>query len=309
MKRWATGLIVLFGLNWGLVSPAADFDGDGDGDIAIFRASSGLWSVRGITRVYFGSTGDTPVPGDYDGLGRDSVAIFRGTSSLWAVRGVTRIYFGSGSDQPKPGDYNGDGVYDFAIFRPSSGLWAVKDITRFYYGTSTDVAISPGKTREGLPPTGQTTSYRTGDDGYYEAGAPFRYETLHDFSFNWVVVDHHTNLMWPSDADGKGGAYGQKTDWNSAIDYCNNLDFFGYDDWRLPNVKELQSIIDYGNINPALDTTYFKNIKSLADYYWTSTTNEWFNSYVWHVDFRYGNVDYLMLKANDNYVLAVRGGE
>ena len=39
----------------------ADFDGDGLDDIGIFRSSSGLWAVRGLTRCYFGSSGDLPV--------------------------------------------------------------------------------------------------------------------------------------------------------------------------------------------------------------------------------------------------------
>lgn len=308
MKKLVMGLVVLSGLIFGFNSPAADFDGDGNGDVAVFRASSGLWSVRGVTRIYFGSTGDTPVPGDYDGLGRDSAAIFRPAAGLWAVRDVTRVYFGSGSDEAKPGDYNGDGVYDFAIFRPSSALWAVKDITRFYYGTSTDTAISPGKTRDGLIQTGQTTSYRTGDDGYYEVGSPFRYEILYSPPSDWVIADHRTDLMWPRYASSAGGAFWQQTDWNSAIDYCNNLDFAGYDDWRLPNVRELQSIVDYGETNPAIDTSYFFNIMSGADYYWTSTTSDYFIPYAWIVGFRYGTVDYVMLKTNTNYLLAVRGG-
>ena len=82
------------------VLPAADLNGDGTGDIAIFRASSGLWAVRGVTRVYFGGGSDEPVPGDYDGNSADDVGIFRGTSGLWAVRGETRVYFGTLGDIP-----------------------------------------------------------------------------------------------------------------------------------------------------------------------------------------------------------------
>lgn len=85
------------------MSLAVDFDGDGTGDIAIFRDSSGLWAVRGTTRVYFGSSGDTPVPGDYDGNGTDELAICRTTSGLWAVRGITRVYYGTTGDVPLSG--------------------------------------------------------------------------------------------------------------------------------------------------------------------------------------------------------------
>jgi len=41
----------------------ADYDGDGIADIAIFRGTSGLWALRGVSRVYFGTSGDVPVSG------------------------------------------------------------------------------------------------------------------------------------------------------------------------------------------------------------------------------------------------------
>jgi hypothetical protein len=82
---------------------AADFNGDGTNDIGIFRPGSGLWAVRSVTRVYFGKTGDEPMPGDYDGDGTVDIALFRPSSGLWAARGVTRVYFGSSSDEPLAG--------------------------------------------------------------------------------------------------------------------------------------------------------------------------------------------------------------
>jgi len=120
-----------------------DYNGDGTSDIAIFRETSGLWSVRGITRVYFGSFSDLPVPGDYSGNGATDIGIFRGSSGLWGVRGVTRIYFGSSPDIPVPGDYNGDGLCDAGIFRNTSGLWAFRGVTRVYFGGSGDTPV-PG---------------------------------------------------------------------------------------------------------------------------------------------------------------------
>jgi hypothetical protein len=121
MKRVAMVLVVVLGLSFGLLSPAADFDGDGIGDLAVFRSGSGLWAIRGVTRLYFGTSGDVPVPGNYSGLAPDQPAIFRPGSGLWAVRGVTRVYFGGSGDEVIPGDYDGNGRYDFAIFRPASG--------------------------------------------------------------------------------------------------------------------------------------------------------------------------------------------
>ena len=120
-----------------------DFNGDGTSDIAIFRDTSGLWAVRGITRSYFGASMDWPEPADYNGDGTTDLGIFRASSGLWAIRGITRVYFGGGYDLPIPGDYNGDGTAVPGIFRASSGLWAIRGITRVYFGGTGDTA-SPG---------------------------------------------------------------------------------------------------------------------------------------------------------------------
>lgn len=120
---------------------SGDYNGDGASDAAIFRQSSGLWAIKGITRVYFGSGSDRPIPGDYNGDGTADIGIYRGNSGLWAVRGVTRSYFGGSADIPVPGDYNGDGECDMGIFRPNSGLWAIKGITRVYFGGNGDRPI------------------------------------------------------------------------------------------------------------------------------------------------------------------------
>jgi len=124
------------------VLAGGDYNGDTYDDIAIFRPAAGLWSVRGITRVYFGSSLDLPVPGDYNGNATTDIGIFRPTSGLWKIKGVTRIYFGSSSHVPVPGDYNGDGTTDVGIFRPSTGLWAF-NYYQCYFGTSSDVLV-PG---------------------------------------------------------------------------------------------------------------------------------------------------------------------
>ena len=120
-----------------------DYNGDGTSDIAIFRASSGLWAIRGVTRVYFGGSSDYSAPGDYNGDGTTEIGIFRDSTGLWALRGVTRTYFGDIDDIPTPGDYDGDGIWDIGIFRPTSGLWAIQGVTRVYFGISSD-SPAPG---------------------------------------------------------------------------------------------------------------------------------------------------------------------
>lgn len=75
---------------------AADFDGDGKGDLAVFRQSDGTWwwmrsSDGVINAAQFGQTGDKPVPADYDGDGKTDLAIWRPgeTQSVYWVYGST----------------------------------------------------------------------------------------------------------------------------------------------------------------------------------------------------------------------------
>ncbi len=120
-----------------------DYNGDGTADIAVFRPASGLWAVRGITRLYFGASSDIPVPGDYAGDGTTVPGVFRGYSGLWAIKGVTRTYFGSSSDTAVPLQFNPSSACETGIFRPASGLWAVRGVTRIYFGQGGDNPV-PG---------------------------------------------------------------------------------------------------------------------------------------------------------------------
>ncbi len=123
---------------------SGDYDGDGISDIAVFRSTSGLWSIRGITRGYFGASSDMPVPGDYNGDGTTELAVFRPSTGLWAVNGVGRFIFGeTEADVPVPRDYDGDSTTDIAVFRGATGRWAIRGISSFNFGSADDVPV-PG---------------------------------------------------------------------------------------------------------------------------------------------------------------------
>jgi len=124
-------------VNWA-ANPSVDFDGDHVTDLgAIYRGRSpldSLWyapssSGRAAFQIYFGATGDVPVPGDYDGDGKTDAVIYRPSTGLWygprtgAAQIVIQIILGVPGDIPIPGDYNGDGKTDAAIYRPSAGLF------------------------------------------------------------------------------------------------------------------------------------------------------------------------------------------
>ncbi|MFA7289987.1 MAG: DUF1566 domain-containing protein [Melioribacteraceae bacterium] len=88
-----------------------------------------------------------------------------------------------------------------------------------------------------------------------------------------TITDNVTGLIWSQNQSSDW------MDWQEADTYCSNLTLGGYDDWRLPNVKELQSIVDYSGVFPALDTIKF-NISGIVNeagnadfpYLWTSTS-------------------------------------
>ena len=101
-----------------------------------------------------------------------------------------------------------------------------------------------------------------------------------DFADNGdgTITDAATGLMW------------QKSDsvdtmnWSDALDYCEGLDFAGYQDWKLPNAKQLQSLVDYSRspgttnsaaIDPTFQTTAITNEAGQSDFgwYWTSSTH------------------------------------
>ena len=137
MKKILTitlALTALIGLIATGTITAADFDGDSRDDITIFRSSSGLWAVRGVTRVYFGSSSDDPAAGDYNGDGIADIGIFRGDSGLWAIRDVTRVYFGGSTDEPVTGGAGGQRIYDYVV-KVNDGADLVAALESDIYGS------------------------------------------------------------------------------------------------------------------------------------------------------------------------------
>ena len=88
----------------------------------------------------------------------------------------------------------------------------------------------------------------------------------HDYSINphsytalgnGIVRDNVTGLEWQQ-------ATRPHYSLEQAIDYCNNLSLGGKDDWHLPTVKELATIVDRGRYYPAIDTAYFPDTQTVA---------------------------------------------
>jgi hypothetical protein len=145
---------------------------------------------------------------------------------------------------------------------------------------------------------------------------------------NGTVTDNLTGLIWLKNANCPNST---KT-WNNAVVYaavlydgcthcggdnndCGLSDGSSAGDWRLPNVKELQSLIHYGVHSPALPNTAgtgqwsegdpFTNVQS---YYWSSTTYASNTTYARYVNMHDGNVLASGKSSYGRYVWPVRGG-
>ncbi|MDP2647071.1 MAG: DUF1566 domain-containing protein [Desulfobacterales bacterium] len=115
-----------------------------------------------------------------------------------------------------------------------------------------------------------------------------------------TVTDSTTGLMWQ-----QAKASGEQTR-AQAFFYTESLALGGYDDWRLPTIKELASLANFDRRNPAVDVTYFPD--TVSSYYWSSTTYAGDTSNAWRVDFYDGYV----INGNKSfsyYVRAVRAGQ
>ncbi|MBC7641536.1 MAG: DUF1566 domain-containing protein, partial [Flavobacterium sp.] len=92
--------------------------------------------------------------------------------------------------------------------------------------------------------------------------------------------------------------------WENAIAYAESLSLASATDWRLPNLKELQSLNDESLTNPSANTTFFPTIG--VHNYWSSTSvqNQPVNAGFWNTQF---GITTLGLKTATNYVICVKG--
>ena len=107
------------------------------------------------------------------------------------------------------------------------------------------------------------------------------YETL-SVGSDYIVHDKSTGLFWQKDSvSGKS--------WIKALEYCENLDYAGYTDWRLPNKNELITLLDYSKTGEILSS--FPDIQ--LEVLWSSTSNidtAWFVITDGNIDMWYGDL-------------------
>jgi hypothetical protein len=128
-----------------------------------------------------------------------------------------------------------------------------------------------------------------------------------------TVTDNKTGLMWQKCTHGQvpgptcSGTASTYT-WSQALSYCNGLQLPSTNlvkDWRLPNLRELESLTDYTSDSPTIDSTFFPNTV-LADY-WSSTTVAGYPNQAWTLDFYIG-ISEVYSKPSGYYARCVRTG-
>jgi hypothetical protein len=230
------------------------------------------------------------------------------TPALWLnTQGFSDVqadYYWASTTHPNRADWafivymdNADSGWDFINAQVKDNLyynvWPVRD----------GAATAPAR----LWKTGQTISYATGDDGDLQKGVdwPSPRFTVGTGAEAGCVIDNLTGLMWERNASGSDHA-----DWVGALSYANNLSLGGYDDWRLPNRKELRSLINYGVpiTYDWLSSQGFDNING-SYYYWSSTAHADTPDTAWGVNMVAGGTLGQSMDDPTLYVWAVRGGQ
>ena len=117
-----------------------------------------------------------------------------------------------------------------------------------------------------------------------------------------IVVDTQRYLQWQDDYSDNGDTI-TKDNWESAIAYCEALTLGEHEDWRLPNVNELLSLVDYDKSDTVVIVDGFE--KSVASDYWSATSKD--GNYKYSVDFTFGTAS-TKSDNGDSYIRCVRAG-
>ncbi len=148
------------------------------------------------------------------------------------------------------------------------------------------------------------------------AAAFERYVRTEDIPGQPVAIDTWGERIWQACSAGQEGSdcAGEATmmDWQTALAFCQSLDWGGSDDWRLPDVKELYALLDLDTQFPAIDTTLFPNTPfygidlpdNNAGQYWSGTGRS-YNDFALYVGFSFGS-SHFYIQSEDRHVRCIR---
>jgi hypothetical protein len=129
---------------------------------------------------------------------------------------------------------------------------------------------------------------------------------------NGTVADTRTGLMWKQCSEGQSWSPGtcsgtpSRFTWSQALAQAEAATFAGYADWRVPNIKELSSLVEDCRVLPAINDVLFPNTPGWA--FWSVSPSAQYWDDAWYVSFSYGQ-DYVNPRSNDFHVRLVRAGQ
>lgn len=149
-------------------------------------------------------------------------------------------------------------------------------------------------------------------------GTPSNPDSAYVVHGDGTATDTRSGLMWKQCSEGQvysqGSCVGSATpyDWRSALELARSSVFASNSDWRLPNVKELSSLLEECRYSPTINDAVFPNTPDAS--FWSSSPspyqNDWTNDQAWYVTFSYGGTAQYTGGARQTakYARLVRGG-
>ena len=223
------------------------------------------------------------MPTLYDGCTLGSPA---GSRCSWqeAVDYCENLEIGERRDWRAPSPHELAGISDLSRYQPTidTGIFPMETVNQWtsltyaaYEGRAWSVSYYNGITQ--APNKTDALKVRCVHGGKATTGSSGfnRFET--DASSDQTVVhDLVSGLSW------QGVDTTSKT-WKQAMSYCEGLDYAGYEDWRLPDANEMQTLVDYSRAEPASSFP----VATLANY-WLSTTLPFLDTHAYALSFQFG---------------------
>ena len=188
-------------------------------------------------------------------------------------------------------------------------------LSSYYWSSTNSALIVNGAYSVYFGSAGGLNNYQTKTSLYYTrciSGNLSAQVTLTD-NGNGTITDSTSGLIWQKCTAGQGTITGDcstggavQYSWSNAISYCEALNLGNRLDWRLPNINEITTIIDFTKSSgPLINSNIFPN--TISNAYYSSTTVSYNTNNAWVLAFWYGGIGWVGNKTTSVYIRCVTG--